>query len=196
MRSKQFDKQAKGLFGEVISEFGFSPEGSKRATFWRKIPDDIYHIIMPSLNKGGIDFSVFVFPTSPIVQPRFEDKFPDDLGVVTHSFLNEKTGIGPNATNFWCKYPDILDRQFEKRVRRLLIDKAIPYLDRFFSLASMVSDIRNPFALALALDHLGNRTGARKALEPELKRLALMDKSNPDLAAIIDLAEKLIPGRL
>ena len=142
MTPKQFDKAALKLFEPVLREHGFTTERSGLCTFHRKVNNEIYHLIMPSLGSRGAWYRVLVFPASPAIDPTFFEHFPDNLGAPSDSwsYLSEQ-GIGLGTEQFNCNSEENLVRRFENTVRDLLTDIAIPYLNQFKQVADKDTNI-------------------------------------------------------
>ena len=84
MTTKQFDKMVIELYGPVLTERGFETKNS--STFYRKVRNDVFHVILADPFKGGNYYDIKVFACSPKIEPLFETTFPDDLGIPSDSF--------------------------------------------------------------------------------------------------------------
>jgi hypothetical protein len=193
MTPKQFDKAALKLFGPVLQGHGFTTERSRLCTFHRKISDEMYHLIMPSLGSRGAWYRVMVFPASPAIDPTFFEHFPDDLGAPSDSwsYLSEQ-GISLGTEQFNCNSEENFVRRFENTVRDLLTDIAVPYLDQFKQVADMLPIIKQPGFMGLALHHVGRVTEARPILEKERNRLTATGSSERVVTALIERIDELL----
>lgn len=104
MTPAKFKKLVDQYFGEALCSFGFTSDGSKYAVFHRKVSEDVYHVISTQLGSRGTWFRVYVFTTSPCIEPNFNDDFPDELGIPSDwlSTLDPKHGVGPNGKQYLC----------------------------------------------------------------------------------------------
>jgi len=187
MKAKKFNALMRELLEPVLAPAGFSSEGSKHCTYWRRAGDDVYHFVVP--NRSLVDnwYDVMVFPTCPFLSSRFHTPggFPDEIGATTDwIYLNEDRrtdGISPGSQQFTNRDEAMLRRRFEKTVEPLLLEKAIRYLDQFQSPASMLPFIRgNPFSRAILLDHLGRTGEAAELLRTNSERLNALYADLPD----------------
>ena len=144
---KQFVRLARELFGDVLGDFGFSCDRSRRCTFVRQIDADVYHIVMPDPGTRCAWYHVHVFPTSPKLQDDFDSRFPDDLGNTLDVWgkLGE-SGIGMDAQGFNCKYESNMRNRFLQTVASLLTSYAIPFLDQFQTYNDLLPHLRGPMA--------------------------------------------------
>lgn len=145
MTPKHFGKVARELFAGVLSDYGFSCDESRFCTFYRQQTEEVYHFVLPDLGARGAWFDVKVFPASPLLDPLFNDQFPDDVGIPTDSFsyLSER-GIGLDQEKYNCKSEDNFRRRFDLSVQPALREQAIPYLDQFQSLQDIVPVLKAP----------------------------------------------------
>jgi hypothetical protein len=182
MTPKQFDKIASDLIGGVLAPAGFSKEKSRFCTFYRKVSEEIYHVILPDLGTRAAWYDVKVFPASPLLDPMFDAQFPDDLGLPTDSwsYLSER-GVGLEQQTFNCKSEDNLRRRFEMTVKPLLLQKAIPYLDQISTIEDMIPLIKNPLFLGFALHHIGQTEAARRILREQSERLSRLNSSDKNV---------------
>lgn len=151
------------------------------------------HIILPDLGRSGGWYDVKVFPASPLLDPQFEECFPDDLALPTDSwsYLSER-GLGPSQETFNCKHEDNMRRRFQKTVGPLLITKAIPYLDRIRTIEDMLPLIRHPLPLGCALHHVGRIEEARPILREQRDRLSRLDQQDSRIAAWLRKLDELL----
>ncbi|MFO0968828.1 MAG: hypothetical protein U0793_25010 [Gemmataceae bacterium] len=194
MGDRHFDKTACELFGSILTPLGFTQRGSERCTFYRKVGEDVFHFVMPSIGSRGAWYQVFVFPHSPHIDPLFEKRFPDNVGIPTDawSLLSESDGVNITQQQFNCKNEDNLRRGFATTVGPLLLKVAVPYLDRFQKVDDIVPVIRHPSFLGFALHHLGRSEEAVAALQRERARIRTLDMSNKDVAALLEHVERLL----
>jgi hypothetical protein len=147
MKTGEFVPLAEELFGATLAPFGFTCAGSRYAIFHRQIARDVFHVIQPDQGTRGVWFDIRVFPTSPQFQVDFQECFPDRLGGTNDAWghLNSRTGVGLEQEQFNCKSEEIMRRRFERTIANLLVIHAIPYLDQFTTVKSMLSILRGPF---------------------------------------------------
>ena len=168
MLSKNFYKICKENFGRILTPFGFDSSQSRRATFYRKVHEEVYHLITPCLGRGGTGYTVYVFPTSPILNIKFFEKFPDELSFPGDSTLSEHD-VGSYNDSFYSETKEDFFRIFERRTVPALVNVAVPYLNRFQSVSDMIPIIRHEGSLGLALHHAGRYSEAIRPLESTVK---------------------------
>lgn len=193
MTPKQFDKAVRELFGPVLQEHGFTNEGSRYCTFHRKASDEVYHFIIPDTGSHGAWYDINVFPASPALDPLFSERFPDDLGIPSDSWsrLSER-GVGLDQGKFNCKSEENFLNRFEKTVRGLLVNTAIPYLDQIQQVADMIPIIKSPGFMGLALHYVGRVEEARPLLEQERDRLVASGSSERPVVARLNQIDELL----
>lgn len=193
MTTHDFDLVANELFGGVLTPLGFTNERTERCTFYRTVGDGIYHFIMPDIGSRGAWYDVRVFPHSPAIYPLFERRFPDDLGVPTDRFsLLSEQEVGATQSQFNCKNEENFRRGFATKIGPLLLKVAVPYLDRFQTVADIIPVIRHPSFLGFALHHVGRAGEAVAALQRERDRLRRLDTTNRDVATLLEHVERLL----
>lgn len=194
MKEQQFDALAKEYFGAVLKPKGFSSDQSKRSTFYRQAPGDIYHVILPDLSSDGSWFDIRVFATSPLIEPQFDEVFPDELGIPSDSFslLHPKFGVGLRQQKFRCKTEDGFVRNFHKDAVPALEEKALPYLDSINSLQDLIPHIYRNFYLGASLWHLGQRTKALEILNAEKERLSVIPDETGKVHSLVSYITNLI----
>ncbi len=167
MTLKKFDDLAKNLFGSVLAPLGFSAEKSRYCIFYKKVSDDIYCFVMPSITRSGDWYYVMVFPASPLIDPQFKEKFPDDLGIPTdvYSYLHSVLGVGMTQELNSCRDETEFRTSFEQKVKGALIDKAMPYLSQFKSLSDLVPMLKSKLFLGAALYRVGQKDQAQALLQ-------------------------------
>lgn len=197
MTPKKFDRIANELFGDALKSHGFTSKESRYCTYYRKVSDEIFHVILPDLGTRSVWYDVKVFPTSPLIEPRFEELFPDDLGIPTDwfSYLHPVSGVGPDQEAFSCETEEDLRRSFENKVRPALIQKALPYLGRIETLSDLVPIIRNDGYLALALYHTGEVEKALLLLAQERERLSQLNSDDETVLVEIEHIDKLLASQ-
>ncbi len=181
MKAKDFDAKAKDLFAAVLSKYGFGSSKSAGCTFYRELPDDIFHLVMPDPGTQGVWFDVKVFATSPRFDPLFRGAFPDNLAIPADSFcyLNKRSGVGLQQQTFKCESAEHLDAAFEQEVAPLLVQKALPYLDAIRSVHDLLPLIKSKMYRALALSYVAD-VSAAPLLSEQCDRLKQIAQSNPD----------------
>lgn len=194
MTDNIFDAIATELFGSILAPLGFSCNMSKHCTFYRHIEGGVYHFIMASIGSRGSWYQVFVFPHSPYIDPLFQDRFPDNVGIPTDSYsrLSEADGVNLTQQQFNCKAEGNFRHSFITTVAPLLLNVAVPYLDCFQSVASIIPAIRHPSFLGFALHHVGRSDEAVPILQREKERLQQLDTKNNDVAALLAEVERLL----
>lgn len=193
MQARAFDRLAKEKFGEVLADFGFSTNGSRHCSFhrWR---GDIVHLVVPDPGRDGTWFDIRVFAHSPLIDPGFERRFPDHLGIPSGSlsFLHPVSGVGPDQQRYRCNKPEGFLRNFEDLVRPALLNHAIPFQDRIVSLEALLPTVVDPFYRAVCLWQLGQQDEARPLLEAELARLQGLASEAVVVAENIDHLKRLL----
>jgi hypothetical protein len=143
---KQFDALIRSHLGALLAPHGFSSEGSRHCTFWRKTDNEIFHFVMPDPLRHSPTYDIKVFASSPLIDRAFKDHFPDSLGIPSDTVcrLNVKLGVTHKASSF----PRVDERSFlagfENAVRPAILNHALPYLDAVSSVESLLSLVRNP----------------------------------------------------
>lgn len=193
MNRTQFFAIARTLFGGVLSPAGFTMNRSHKSTFYRRVSNDVYHFVLPDPLSRVAWYDVKVFPSSPVIDPLFDTRFPDALGIPTDhwSYLGSR-GVGADQELFNCKYEDNMRRRFEKTVGPLLIDRAIPYLNQFQTIEEMIPWLKHPLSLGMALHHVGRVDEARPILQQERTRLMSIRDDSHELTAIIHRIDRLL----
>lgn len=193
MKSQQFDKLANEAFGSVLTPEGFSNDRSRYCTFYREVSDGFYHIVMPDLGTRGAWYDVKVFAYSACLTPRFEEFFPDDLGIPTDIFCHlASNGIGPDPMEFNCKNEENFRRRFTSTVAPLLESVAIPYLATFQSLEDLLPEIRSPLSKAIATHYVLGREASHPLLEQQRDRLGAIDSDDAKVVATLQLIDELL----
>jgi hypothetical protein len=143
LSTKGFHALARTTFAALLEPHGFSAAGSRRCTLHRKISDDVYHFVVADRSRRLPQYTVHIFPHSPLLDADFLSKFPDDLAFTTdvEGYLAEN-GIGMRQQWYWCRTDEGFDRNFQTAVRPALLKHAIPYLDGLQDLASFTRVVR------------------------------------------------------
>lgn len=192
MTRKQFDKNVLKIFTPVLAPHGFESVRSRRCTFYRQV-GDVFHIIIPDRGTRGSWYDIRVFPASPLIDPIFHQQFPDDLGIPTDSWsLLSEHGVGLSQAQFGCRDEERFANRFEKSVRPLLESIAIPYLNQFTSIATMIDAIKHPMFLGPALHEVGRVEEARPILLAQRDRLAAIDSNELVVTARLERIEELL----
>lgn len=195
MTPKSFHKMAGELFDVELGPAGFSRARSKHCTYYRTTDGGLYHVIMPDLCDRGAWYDIKVFPTSPVLQPLFEESFPDGLEVTTDrwSYLSEQ-GIGMTQGTFNCKNEANLRRRFSKTVAPLLKTVVLPYLDSLRTVEDAIPLFKDGGFRGCALHSIGRRREARPFLEQERERLLQLNSRAPIVLAWIERLNQLLTG--
>jgi len=137
-------KLVEDCFGSVLTEHGFSNSGSKKGVFWRKTEEGIYHYVAAwrALRKPKYDIMVIAF--HPSFDDEFESKHPDDIGCPINGYLHSKFGVGVRAEQLFCRTEEVFRRDFEKRVKGMLTDHAVPFLNKIQNLNDLEPLITAP----------------------------------------------------
>lgn len=193
MKENEFNRVAKELFGAQLGPHAFSSERSRSCIFYREVSSGFFHIVAPDLGLRGAWYDVKVFAFASILDPLFEVKFPDDLGIPTDvfSFLSGR-GIGPDQAKFNCKSEENFRRRFDQTVAPLLKSVAIPYLDRIRTLKDLLPQIRSPLYRAIAIHQIEGRDASLPLLAQQRQRLATLKVFDENVAATLDLIDKLM----
>ncbi|WP_353190209.1 hypothetical protein [Pandoraea pnomenusa] len=196
MKEVSFDRLAREYFGEVLRPMGFSCAESKFSNFYRQVSNDIVHVVMPDLMRGGTRYEVRVFATSSKIEPQFVERFPDDIGIPsgTLSYLHPVMGVGPGQKLFHCKTEEGFIRGFLSEVAPALSTKALPYLEKISTLESLIPEIRHDFYLGMAMWHAGDRDPAQVVLRREAARLAAIPDETGRTTALIKSIQALLNG--
>ena len=176
----------------MLRPYGFTDEASRYSTFYRQIGPEVFHIICPSRRRDGDNFEILMYPTSPVIDPSFASRFPDELGVPTnlYPYLGEN-GIGyPQLFN--CRYEDDIRRRFEKSIKLPLLTAALPYLDPIKTIADMIPLLKHQGPLGFALDHVGRHEEVRQVLTSERDRLAGLDTTAPSIIADLKKIDEIL----
>ncbi len=194
MKRKNFNKLAKEYFGEILEPFGFTSSLSKQCTFYRELPNGLFHIIAPNLGARGVDCNVMVYVTSTEISENFEMKFPDEIGSPSNRcYLNTDYGISSGGESFRCNKEEGFIRNFLKKIEPALKTHAIPFLDSIKYLDDYLPYVDNKLALGKTLFFLKRNKDALDVLFKELKRVENIDPKS-DLAEMLNKAISLIEG--
>lgn len=194
MKKAQFSKIVKEVLLKTLGPQGFSCEGSKHCTFWRKSGSDIYHVIRPDRGLRGTWFDVNVFPESPIISICFPSERPDEFSAATNgSYLSSDLGVGCSQETFYCRTEEGLRRSLG-RVEALLLSHGLPFLDPLDSMESLLPIINNPISEILLHCHLQRYDNAMRIYNKHRDRILIGEKDDPFRVALLDRLEEVLPG--
>lgn len=147
LSAKQFLRIAKKAFGEALEPYGFTSQESKNCTFYKKINEEIHHLIRPVCSSRLPQYNIWVFPHSPKIETNFVALFPDKLSPPTDCWCNlhSTEGIGPSQDCFWCRTEEGFLRNFSEKVQPNLVKHALPYLERIKTVQDLVPLIRSRY---------------------------------------------------
>ena len=142
---KQFDALVRSHLGGLLSPHGFSSEGSRHCTFWRKTNHEIFHFVMADPLRHSPTYDIKIFASSPLIDQDFKAHFPDSLGIPSDTFchLNVKLGVTHKASSFPRSDEKSFLAGFENAVRPAILNHALPYLDAVSSVESLLSLVRH-----------------------------------------------------
>ena len=174
MTKAEFLRLIRANFDPILAPHGFSCEGSKRCVYWRKVSDEIYHIISPSALRRVDRYDINVYATSPLIEEDFFDKFPDWLPFTNGDvgYLSPERGVGDYQKLYFCGNPDAFMTSFQRDTAPALVEIAIPYLDRIQNMGDLIPTIRLGGMMGAALLHVGRIAEAKRYIESEIKRLS------------------------
>jgi len=190
MNSIDFEKIARELFGAVLEPYGFTTEGSRHCTFHRKVNNEIFNVIIPDLGSNGVWYDIKVAPLSPALDPLFEERYPDNVGIYTDAYLSRYCGVGQEQQKFNCKYAENFRRIFENEVRDLIAVHAINYLENINTVSDLLHLIKHDLVRGFALHYLGRHQEARPILEAQKKRFS--NSNDPNVKKMIKYLDKLL----
>src|SRR3546814_20793230 len=125
MLVRDFDRATKEALQPLLSPLGFSSSRSKHCTFEREAGNGIWHFIGADPSKHGRWYDIKVFASSPIIDPFFAQKAPDNLGIPFEGcYLNRWTGVGVEQQTFKSETKDQLLSSLSNEVAPLLKSKA------------------------------------------------------------------------
>ena len=131
-------------FGSILKEHGFTTSDSNKSVFWRKTEDGLYHYISVwrALRKPKYDIMVFAF--HPSFDDDFDKKHPDEIGCPINGYLHPKFGVGVRAEQLFCKTKEGFERDFENKGKPMLLQHALPFLDKIQNLNDLEPLITAP----------------------------------------------------
>lgn len=193
MREKEFIEIAKKYFGDILEEFGFSCEQSEGCTFYKTI-ENVCLVIKPVLNRDGTFFRIYIYATSPLIDPRFEENFPDFLGIPMDvcSYLHPRRGVSFREHRYRCRTEEGFVKNFNKDAKLALIEKAIPYLRQINAIQDMIPLIKNMFYLSVAMYISGNTDEATPLINKEIERLSSVVPRTEQVDLSIGFLEKVL----
>ena len=150
LTSQQFGGIAKRLFGELLAPYGFTCDGTKWCTFYRKINEDVYHFVVPDKARSTPKYEVHVFPHSPLLRDDFHKLFPDEVGFITGASRLSKNGIGIRPEQYFCRTPEGFERDFNQKVKPYILEFALPYLEGITTIHDVAAAIKAGPALQIA----------------------------------------------
>jgi hypothetical protein len=192
MTTKQFDRISRKLFGEVLEVHGFTAKQSGHSTFYRGVNDDIYHIVAPDQFRSGSYYSVKIFACSRRLDPLFDKRFPDFVGVPSDVFCHlSKSGVGIDKEVFGCKTPETFAKGFSTRVKPMLLEVIPSYFNDQGSLEGMLKYIRTPLYLAIALGLIKDPS-SNQLLHEQLHRLEALNDSDEVVVSHIERIKEIL----
>lgn len=161
-------------FDPLLTPHGFSCESSKRCVYWRKVSDEIYHIISPDALRRVDRYDINVYATSPLILADFLEKFPDWIPYTNsnYGYLSPESGVGDYQKLYFCGNPDAFMTSFNRDVAPALTNIAIPYLDEIQSMKDLIPTIRPGGMMGAALLNVGRIAEAKWHIESEISRLS------------------------
>jgi hypothetical protein len=147
MRDREKYAAIRGLVDPLLSEHGFSAEGSVRATYYQIVNDDLCHFIMFNLiGRSRTQFDVYVFPSSRRFGDAMWARFPDSVGIISgrKAGLNAKLGVGHGASRFSCVTVSAITSAVTIAVLPALEQFAFSYLAQFKQLNDLVPILEYP----------------------------------------------------
>jgi hypothetical protein len=149
---------------------------------------------MPDINGRGTSFGIRVFTTSPLIDPSFDDCFPDDIGIPSDvcSSLHPLRGVSFRSHEYRCRLEEGFIRNFNKDAKPALLEKALPFLSKITTLQDMMPFIKSPFYKGVTLWLVGSKEDARPLLESELQRLSLIRDDSGKIATSIYFIKSLL----
>jgi hypothetical protein len=173
MKRAEYLRMIRTNFDPILLPHGFSCEGSKRCAYWRKISDDIFHIISPDALRRMERYDINVFATSPFIHEEFFDLIPDGLPYTNGGFgyLSPEEGVGRYQKLYFCANPDAFIRSFRRDTIPALVNFALPYLEKIKTMEDLIPTIRGDSMLGAALVHVGKLAEARPFIENTIKQL-------------------------
>ncbi len=174
MTKTEFKRLVRINFDPLLNSHGFSCKDSKRCVYWRKAPNDIYHIISPDVLRGGERYDVVVYASSPVIYGDFWDRFPDWIPYTNgnNGYLSPEEGVGDYQKLYFCRNPDAFMNSFKRDVAPALMNIAIPYLDKIQTIEDLIPTIRPSGMMGAALLQVGRTAEAKQLIENEIKRLS------------------------
>jgi len=131
-------------FGGVLAPHGFTTEGSKKSVFWRKTDHDVFHYVVSWRALRKPKYDILAFAHSPLLDDEFSEKHPDQIGCPIKGYVHSKRGVGIRTEQLFCRTEEGLLRDFEKRGKNMLIDHAIPFLDKIQTIHDLAPLITAP----------------------------------------------------
>lgn len=135
----QLKKYAKAYFTPELQKRGFTI-GPKRPIYWRRIEDDIYHMMWLDLDRAHEQVRVMVHAWVPEGQPNYDGRFPDGAGMFAGNYLDPR---GLDISAFYWDVQDEARAQASFKDILAVIDAiALPWFDRVKTRQDLIKVIR------------------------------------------------------
>ena len=114
----------------ALSPYGFTCEGSSRATFHRRLTTEVYHLIAPDRFWYRQCYDIWIFAAHPSLCD-FGSHFPDSLPILTGpaSKLRVGHGVDVQGSTFSCANEMQLRAGLRNGAIPAVLSTALPYLD-------------------------------------------------------------------
>ena len=194
MNNSNFIQLINQRCGDILHPHGFIVNADDGIIYRRPSPM-VFQFIVPTLMNSRERYKIFVYPSSPIVDPIIEEQITREMSIPTdvRSQLNEH-GVSAATDTFGCRDEAQFNFSFERRVKRLLIEKAVPFLDQFTSVESIVPFLHDDISRVFAFWHLGRKAEAIPLLKTQKDLLNRTDWSKLSRSEFLtlDKLERLI----
>lgn len=176
MKIQEFNRTIRTYFDPILIPHGFSCEGSKRCVYWRKVSDEIFHLISPDLLRGGDRYDITVYVSSPLIYGDFWKNFPDWIPYTNgnNGYLSPEEGVADYQKLYFSRNQEAFESSFNRDASPALNKIAIPYLDRIQTIEGVIPIIRSGGMLGAALLHVGRTAEAKQYIESEIARLSAL----------------------
>jgi len=116
------------------------------STYFKRISDELCLFIHFEISRDRSSYTVWVYPSSPKLNPPELSRFPEQHGnpLGSKSFLNAKLGVGHGASTFSCGTKDLLKMTLSRHVLPAIERHAVTFLDQFKSLPDLVPFLEYP----------------------------------------------------
>ena len=137
MNIQQIYKNIRDIADPILSQYGFTTIG---ATYHKRISDELYHFIEFVVSKDRTTYTIWVYPSSPRLNPPEWTNFPEQKGnpLGYKAFLNAKLGIGNGASRFSCRTKEALVESLSNHALLAVELHAITFLEQFQTLPDIV----------------------------------------------------------